>query len=203
MIFEGSRPIFSWKRATGEPYYDSSTLSVPVCVAAAEPESATIWRGRFYFSVKLAKSEWMLSTGPLVKQRLGLKPHTHTQKSWYSGCGVAHFCAEAQTQPSTSLQSLWLLLFITFTRRGPQNVLRNKAYPTVHLFSHPAILSSVHWLFHLFPFFHHLATHQSTHHSEINSFHLPAIWFIHLSFHQAIFWFIQLFIHPHPVIKPV
>lgn len=45
------------------------------CVAALELKNATIWEGCFYFSLKLAKSDWMLNTGPLVKQRLGLKPH--------------------------------------------------------------------------------------------------------------------------------
>lgn len=67
------------------------------CVVTVELKNTTIWKGRFYFSLKLANSDWMLSTGPLVKQRLGLKPHKNA-KIQKNICDVVRFCAAAQTQ---------------------------------------------------------------------------------------------------------
>lgn len=79
-------------------------------VAVVELKNTTIWRGRFYFPLKLAKSEWMLSTGPLAKQRLGLKPHKKGCDSVLGWCGT-------NTRLHNSLQSHWLVMFHTFIKQ--------------------------------------------------------------------------------------
>lgn len=126
-----------------------------------ELENTTIWRGLFYFSLKMQTSGCVLSTGPRVKQRLGLKPHI---KGWQ----VRQYGDTAQTQADGKFIQLYVRIYMQQPPSDPF-ILSIYHQSSRNAFTHLIIL----WIF------------QPLKHSY-PAIPLPFCWFLYLPCHLSI-----------------